>query len=124
MEPSSKYSSKRRCNGYLRRPEVLETVYSVEEDTDADKTENSAQSCQEAIDKGNDPTEQKNQEQEEIKNTIENPRLRDHYGSYERLVQPDACSIEDASNNQRQQHSTTNQRPREENRAQVRILFL
>ncbi len=26
----------RRSNGYLRRPEVLETVYSVEEDGDAD----------------------------------------------------------------------------------------
>lgn len=38
VEPSSKYSSMRRSNGYLRRPEVLETVYSVEE-TDLDGEE-------------------------------------------------------------------------------------
>ncbi|KAJ8680831.1 hypothetical protein QAD02_016618 [Eretmocerus hayati] len=39
VEPasSSKYgsSTRRSCNGLLRRPEVLETVYSVEEDADA-----------------------------------------------------------------------------------------
>nr|CAD7418962.1 unnamed protein product [Timema cristinae] len=33
VEPSNnKYSSLRRSNGFLRRPEILETVYSVEED--------------------------------------------------------------------------------------------
>ncbi|KAK7868512.1 hypothetical protein R5R35_001919 [Gryllus longicercus] len=36
VEPASKFASLRRCNGLLRRPEVLETVYSVEEDGDGD----------------------------------------------------------------------------------------
>ncbi|XP_067011240.1 uncharacterized protein [Anabrus simplex] len=36
VEPSNKYSSLRRSNGFLRRPEILETVYSVEEDGDGD----------------------------------------------------------------------------------------
>lgn len=36
VEPGGKYYSLRRSNGFLRRPEVLETVYSVEEDADAD----------------------------------------------------------------------------------------
>ncbi|XP_069685777.1 uncharacterized protein [Periplaneta americana] len=38
VEPSSKYSSLRRSNGFLRRPEILETVYSVEEDGECDVT--------------------------------------------------------------------------------------
>lgn len=32
VEPGNKYSALRRSNGFLRRPEILETVYSVEED--------------------------------------------------------------------------------------------
>lgn len=36
VEPGGKYYSLRRSNGFLRRPEVLETVYSVEEDGDTD----------------------------------------------------------------------------------------
>ncbi|XP_043274741.1 U1 small nuclear ribonucleoprotein 70 kDa isoform X2 [Venturia canescens] len=39
VEPSSKYSSMRRSNGYLRRPEILETVYSVEEDVDSENNQ-------------------------------------------------------------------------------------
>ncbi|XP_076252287.1 uncharacterized protein LOC143191262 isoform X2 [Rhynchophorus ferrugineus] len=35
VDPNLKYTS-RRNNGYLRRPEILETVYSVEEDADND----------------------------------------------------------------------------------------
>ncbi|XP_044261875.1 uncharacterized protein LOC123009552 isoform X2 [Tribolium madens] len=34
IDPSLKYTSMRRNNGFLRRPEILETVYSVEEDAD------------------------------------------------------------------------------------------
>lgn len=34
IDPNLKYTSVRRSNGYLRRPEILETVYSVEEDGD------------------------------------------------------------------------------------------
>ncbi|XP_028149739.1 uncharacterized protein LOC114343127 [Diabrotica virgifera virgifera] len=37
IDPNLKYSSVRRNNGFLRRPEVLETVYSVEEDADNDQ---------------------------------------------------------------------------------------
>lgn len=40
IDPSLKYSSMRRSNGFLRRPEILETVYSVEEDGDADNSTN------------------------------------------------------------------------------------
>lgn len=36
VEPGGKYYSLRRSNGFLRRPEVLETVYSVEEDGEGD----------------------------------------------------------------------------------------
>ncbi|KAF5293980.1 hypothetical protein FQR65_LT10951 [Abscondita terminalis] len=35
IDPNIKYTS-RRSNGFLRRPEILETVYSVEEDADND----------------------------------------------------------------------------------------
>ncbi|KAL1138792.1 hypothetical protein AAG570_008854, partial [Ranatra chinensis] len=48
MEPQGKYSPLRRSNGFLRRPEVLETVYSVEEDADADTSpQDDEQSCSE-----------------------------------------------------------------------------
>jgi len=36
IDPNLKYTS-RRTNGFLRRPEILETVYSVEEDADNDQ---------------------------------------------------------------------------------------
>ncbi|XP_049820650.1 uncharacterized protein LOC109598832 isoform X2 [Aethina tumida] len=36
IDPNLKYTSVRRNNGFLRRPEILETVYSVEEDADND----------------------------------------------------------------------------------------
>lgn len=36
LDPSLKYGTSRRSNGFLRRPEILETVYSVEEDGDND----------------------------------------------------------------------------------------
>jgi hypothetical protein len=36
IDPNLKYTSVRRNNGFLRRPEILETVYSVEEDGDND----------------------------------------------------------------------------------------
>lgn len=39
IDPSLKYSSMRRSNGFLRRPEILETVYSVEEDADGDNSD-------------------------------------------------------------------------------------
>lgn len=71
---SNKYSSLRRSNGFLRRPEILETVYSVEEDGDSDppaphneaSVENSTNSTWKSPPKG---------------------RLKDLYGSFERLDQ-------------------------------------
>lgn len=38
IDPNVKYSIVRRSNGFLRRPEILETVYSVEEEADGDST--------------------------------------------------------------------------------------
>ncbi|RVE40756.1 hypothetical protein evm_014594 [Chilo suppressalis] len=38
IDPNLKYSIVRRSNGFLRRPEILETVYSVEEEADGDST--------------------------------------------------------------------------------------
>lgn len=40
IDPNLKYSSVRRSNGFLRRPEILETVYSVEEEPDGDGSSN------------------------------------------------------------------------------------
>lgn len=48
IDPNMKYSVVRRSNGFLRRPEILETVYSVEEEMDGDSTKGlSAQSSTE-----------------------------------------------------------------------------
>lgn len=41
LDPNLKYTSVRRSNGFLRRPEILETVYSVEEDGDNENQVNS-----------------------------------------------------------------------------------
>lgn len=38
IDTNVKYSVVRRSNGFLRRPEILETVYSVEEEADGDST--------------------------------------------------------------------------------------
>lgn len=42
IDPNLKYTSVRRNNGFLRRPEILETVYSVEEDADNDENKSEA----------------------------------------------------------------------------------
>lgn len=38
IDTNIKYTVARRSNGFLRRPEILETVYSVEEEADGDST--------------------------------------------------------------------------------------
>lgn len=38
IDTNLKYNVARRSNGFLRRPEILETVYSVEEEADGDST--------------------------------------------------------------------------------------
>ncbi|XP_054272972.1 uncharacterized protein LOC128993230 isoform X2 [Macrosteles quadrilineatus] len=72
---SCKYSSMRRNNGFLRRPEVLETVYSVEEDGDSDQPQSSNQ------------TNQTDSGIEEPSCKTHKGRLKDLYGSFERLDQ-------------------------------------
>lgn len=77
VEPSSKYSSMRRYNGFLRRPEILETVYSVEEDGDSENNQDPSESIE-------------NSECEERRSKhLGNGkgRLQDLYGSFERLAQ-------------------------------------
>lgn len=77
VEPSNKYSSMRRCNGFLRRPEILETVYSVEEDGDSENNQDPSES-----------TENSEYEDRRAKNLGNGKgRLQDLYGSFERLAQ-------------------------------------
>lgn len=77
VEPSSKYSSMRRCNGFLRRPEILETVYSVEEDGDSETNQDPSES-----------TENSECEERRVKNLGNGKgRLQELYGSFERLAQ-------------------------------------
>lgn len=101
VEPSSKYSSMRRCNGFLRRPEILETVYSVEEDGDSENNQDPSES-----------TENSECEERRAKNLGNGKgRLQDLYGSFERLAQ--------------EADSPPSERPRDESQqAQVRRLFL
>lgn len=95
VEPAGKYcSGARRCNGFLRRPEVLETVYSVEEDGDADRVDDEAdeEDNNDEADPGNaaagaptTTTAASNAARND--RTDGKPRLRDLYGSFERLAQ-------------------------------------
>ncbi|XP_014608129.1 PREDICTED: uncharacterized protein LOC106788924 isoform X2 [Polistes canadensis] len=96
VEPSSKYSSMRRCNGFLRRPEILETVYSVEEDGDSESNQEPPESM-----------ENYECDERRTKNLGNGKgRLQELYGSFERLAQ-DTDSLE-------------NERPRDESQqAQV-----
>jgi len=57
LDSQSKYSSLRRGNGFLRRPEVLETVYSVEEDSEnTGANQNQGASAEEAPQPAETPT--------------------------------------------------------------------
>ncbi|XP_063393048.1 uncharacterized protein LOC134678407 [Cydia fagiglandana] len=63
IDPNLKYSIIRRSNGFLRRPEILETVYSVEEEADADSMKGlSAQNSTEKEMKDNKTDEEKQNE--------------------------------------------------------------
>jgi len=89
----------RRCNGFLRRPEILETVYSVEEDGDSENNQDPSES-----------TENSEYENRRTKNLGNGKgRLQDLYGSFERLAQ--------------ETDSPPNERPRDESQqAQVKRL--
>lgn len=99
VEPpaNNKYcSSQRRSNGFLRRPEVLETVYSVEEDADgtasdgnnrpasadADEEDNNNVADDEAAAAVAAKTQRHSSD-----SAVDRPKLRDLYGSFERLAQ-------------------------------------
>ncbi|KAJ9582045.1 hypothetical protein L9F63_003628 [Diploptera punctata] len=90
VEPGNKYSSLRRSNGFLRRPEILETVYSVEEDGDGDipqqNTSTSGTKTEPCSEK-NSPTESSNDENKpRYRGGWGNGgRLQGLYGSFERL---------------------------------------
>uniref|UniRef100_A0A1B0DP01 Uncharacterized protein n=1 Tax=Phlebotomus papatasi TaxID=29031 RepID=A0A1B0DP01_PHLPP len=51
IETNLKYSSGRRSNCYLKRPDILETVYSVEEDSEPNQTPQSGNNVSEKRDK-------------------------------------------------------------------------
>jgi hypothetical protein len=89
VEPGNKYSSLRRSNGFLRRPEILETVYSVEEDGDADiPQQNSSTSGikTEPSSEKNSPTDSVYDDKLKYRGGWGNGgRLQGLYGSFERL---------------------------------------
>ncbi|XP_034934576.1 uncharacterized protein [Chelonus insularis] len=96
VEPSNKYSSMRRTNGYLRRPEILETVYSVEEDSENQELSES--------------TEINSESQEKKTKMLKSSKgkLHDIYGSFERLTQED---------------SPPSERPRDETGQQAQVTY-
>ncbi|PSN46378.1 hypothetical protein C0J52_05730 [Blattella germanica] len=89
VEPGNKYSSLRRSNGFLRRPEILETVYSVEEDGDGDipQTTSGSGTKTEPSSEKNSPTEMNSEESKpRYRGSWGNGgRLQGLYGSFERL---------------------------------------
>lgn len=85
IDPNLKYSSMRRSNGFLRRPEVLETVYSVEEDVDGDnntsETKSNVSQKRESFAKSAKATNVKLELDEDINNSID--KLEDKENSKE-----------------------------------------
>uniref|UniRef100_A0A0A9VWH4 Ribosome biogenesis protein ERB1 n=1 Tax=Lygus hesperus TaxID=30085 RepID=A0A0A9VWH4_LYGHE len=82
---SNKYSMLRRSQCLLRRPEVLETVYSVEEDPDADG--NVTPTPQE------EPPDRKHPGTGTSPNELRRPpRLKELSGSFERLDHPEGVT--------------------------------
>lgn len=78
IDPNLKYSVVRRSNGFLRRPEILETVYSVEEEADGDSTKGlSAQnSTEKELKDANKTDEQKYNETSLLAQRRDNFRMR------------------------------------------------
>ncbi|CAK1599387.1 unnamed protein product [Parnassius mnemosyne] len=78
IDPNVKYSVVRRSNGFLRRPEILETVYSVEEEADGDSTKGlSAQnSTEKELKDMNKTDEQKYNETSLLAQRRDNFRMR------------------------------------------------
>ncbi|XP_052737262.1 uncharacterized protein LOC112058312 isoform X1 [Bicyclus anynana] len=78
IDPNLKYNIVRRSNGFLRRPEILETVYSVEEEVDGDSTKGlSAQnSTEKELKDFNKTDEQKYKETSLLAQRRDNFRMR------------------------------------------------
>lgn len=76
IDPTLKYSITRRSNGFLRRPEILETVYSVEEEADGDSTK--GLSAQNSTEKeiGNKTDEEKYSETSLVAQKRDNFRMK------------------------------------------------
>lgn len=93
VEPGGKYYSLRRSNGFLRRPEVLETVYSVEEDGDGDGVSSSTSTTESKKEVIESPVEVKTSSLSEGTTPLSSKRLlwsatgrlQALYGSFERL---------------------------------------
>lgn len=78
IDPNLKFSIVRRSNGFLRRPEILETVYSVEEEVDGDSTKGlSAQnSTEKELKDANKTDEEKCKETTLLSQRRDNFRMR------------------------------------------------
>lgn len=78
IDPNLKYTVARRSNGFLRRPEILETVYSVEEEADGDSTKGfSAQnSTEKELKDANKTDEEKYKETSLLAQRRDNFRMR------------------------------------------------
>lgn len=78
IDPNLKYTVVRRSNGFLRRPEILETVYSVEEEVDGDSTKGlSAQnSTEKELKDANKTDEEKFKETSLLAQRRDNFRMR------------------------------------------------
>lgn len=82
LEPGSKYSALRRSNGFLRRPEILETVYSVEEDEDVPHTTSAGTKTDSHCESSTSPHDPISHDTAGWGN---GGRLQGLYGSFERL---------------------------------------
>ncbi|CAK1548098.1 unnamed protein product [Leptosia nina] len=78
IDPNLKYSVARRSNGFLRRPEILETVYSVEEEADNEsiKALSAQNSTEKEIKDANKTDEQKTKESSLLAQRRDNFRMR------------------------------------------------
>ncbi|XP_045489812.1 uncharacterized protein LOC111000694 isoform X1 [Pieris rapae] len=77
IDPNLKYNA-RRSNGFLRRPEILETVYSVEEEADNESTKalSAQNSTEKDIKDANKTDEQKTKEGSLLAQRRDNFRMR------------------------------------------------
>ncbi|KAI8429472.1 hypothetical protein MSG28_000108 [Choristoneura fumiferana] len=91
IDPNLKYNIIRRSNGFLRRPEILETVYSVEEEADAESMKGlSAQNSTEKELKDMNKTDE-----DKYKETSLLAQRRDNFRMRSGVLTAEVKSIED-----------------------------